>query len=83
MDSYPPVPILVWYLCTTELSPVLLHGQNLGRGVQGFNIPSPKHGITKVYYSLVTQEKVLLMKTKTYFANKRALKRCEIQYEFC
>jgi hypothetical protein len=37
----------------------------------------------KVYYSLVTQEKVLVMKTKPYFANKMALKRYEIQYESC
>jgi len=68
-------------LCTTELSPVLLNGQNLWREVQGFKTwDSTKK---KVYYSLVTQEKVLLMKAKTYFANKMALKRYEIQYESC
>lgn len=33
-------------------------------------------GNTKnVYYNLVTKEKVLFMKTKTYFANKMALKK--------
>jgi hypothetical protein len=69
----------------TELSPVPVHGQNLGREVQGFKPPSPKHGITqkKVYYGLVTQDKVLLMKTRTYFANKMALKRYEIKCESC
>jgi len=72
VDSYPNVPILVWYLCTTERSPVPLHGQNIWREVQGFKPPLSKtwDNTKKFYYSLVTQEKVLLMKREAYFAKK-------------